>query len=434
MKRIEGLLNQFKTEFFASSFYSAIAVAIKLFTLLLLSKVVATYLGKEGLGLIGQLNNFITLILVVAGGCINIGIIKYVSDYNVNNVERLGGFIRTSFLIMVGLGLAASLCLLIFADFWSRKILLSTEYRSVFIAFGFTVLLYSLNTFLLALLNGFKKYKWLNVVNIINSLSAFLISYILIVKYGITGAFYALVTNQTIVFVLSCFILFKLDVFQYFKGKKYSIELSQLKLLSGFAGMALISALFTPGVQLFLRDYVITQGSLQEAGIWESMLRISGVHLLFVTTTLSTYYLPRLSEIKEEPKMQAEVYKVLKVVVPVVLFTSCFAYLFRLKIISLLFSDAFLEAESMFSWQLLGDFFKIVSWIIGFQMHARAMFKTFILTEIIFGLTYGAMSIMFFRQMGVVGLSMAYAANYLIYLLAICLIFNKIMFKKFKPA
>jgi PST family polysaccharide transporter len=38
----------------------------------------------------------------------------------------------------------------------------------------------------------------------------------------------------------------------------------------------------------------------------------------------------------------------------------------------------------LFLWQLIGDFFKIAAWILSYLMLAKAMVKTFIVTEIVF--------------------------------------------------
>ena len=144
-----------QSDFATSSFYSAIATIIKLSTLLLMSKIVAVFLGKEGLGLIGQLTNFVTISLVIAGGCINVGVIKYVSEYSATDKQKLTVFLRTGLITLLILSVVSGLSLVIFSGFWSQIILRNNTYADVFVIFGITIILYGLNTYFISVINGF---------------------------------------------------------------------------------------------------------------------------------------------------------------------------------------------------------------------------------------------------------------------------------------
>jgi len=420
-----------KSDFATSSIYSAIATIIKLATLLLMSKIVAVYLGKEGLGLIGQLTNFVAIALVLAGGCINIGVIKYVSEYAATDQNKLAVFLRTSLIFVLILGISIGAILIIFSSFWAQLILLNSDYASVFILFGTTIILYGLNTYFLSVLNGFKQYRQYNIINIITSISGLILSYYLITNYSIIGAFYAIVTNQSLVFFITLIFISKQKSFNKIAIRE-GFDVHQNKLLLRFILMTLTSTIFVPVVQLILRNYVIQNIGLSSAGIWEAISRISNVHLVFITTTLSTYYLPRLSEIQQKHELRHEIIRMLKIITPLVIISSTVIFLYRYLIISVLFTADFNEAGTLFGWQLCGDIIKTIGWIIGFQMHAKAMVKTFIITEILGGLSYLFISILLVKYFGLIGTSMAYAINYFIYLVALLFIFRKLFFAKHK--
>ena len=72
-----------------------------------------------------------------------------------------------------------------------------------------------------------------------------------------------------------------------------------------------------------------------------------------------------------------------------------------------------------------GDFFKISSWLLAFIMVAKSMTKTFVLTEIIFSATFIALGYLFIHINGTIGLTQAYMANYLFYLLCMIVLFRK---------
>ena len=148
-----------RSDFATSSFYSAIATVIKLSTLLLMSKIIAVYLGKEGLGLIGQLTNFVTISLVIAGGCINVGVIKYVSEYAANDREKLTVFLRTGLITLLALSFVSGILLVVFSASWSQIILNDSTFADIFVVFGITIVLYGLNTYFISVINGLKQYK-----------------------------------------------------------------------------------------------------------------------------------------------------------------------------------------------------------------------------------------------------------------------------------
>ena len=154
------------------------------------------------------------------------------------------------------------------------------------------------------------------------------------------------------------------------------------------------------------------------------------MYLTIITTSFSVYYLPKLSEIKDKASLKNEIFKAYKFVIPLLVFISIFVYLFRLIIIKVLFSDSFLPMEDLFLWQLLGDFFKIASWLLAYLMVAKSMTVHFISTEIIFSGLFLVLGYFLLKFNGVVGLTQAYFINYFIYMLLMIIFFRKLIFVK----
>lgn len=138
---------------------------------------------------------------------------------------------------------------------------------------------------------------------------------------------------------------------------------------------------------------------------------------MIVTTTLSTYYLPKLSELKSSKELKLEIIYGLKILLPIVIFCSVIIYLSRNIIISILFSSDFFPMEKLFTWQLIGDSLKIASWIFSYVMIAKAMTLTFVLTEIFYSATFIIMSYLSINLFGTIGVTYSYCLNYLFYLL-----------------
>ena len=195
----------------------------------------------------------------------------------------------------------------------------------------------------------------------------------------------------------------------------------------GYSLMTLTTLALLPVSQLILRGYVISEISATDAGIWEGMNRVSGTYLSVITTALSIYYLPRLSEISNNIDLRKEIFKCYKFIIPMLLLMGVSIYVARYFIIWLLFTPDFLSMESLFIWQLLGDLFKISSWLLSFIMVAKAQTKMFITTEIVFNLMYLLLCFICMKYNGVVGLTQGYLINYILYLAAMSILYRKVL-------
>jgi PST family polysaccharide transporter len=75
-----------------------------------------------------------------------------------------------------------------------------------------------------------------------------------------------------------------------------------------YTAMALTTAATVPLSHIMIRNHLGQTLGWEAAGYWEAMWRLSGAYLLLVTTTLSVYYLPRLSEIKGKDQIRKEIF------------------------------------------------------------------------------------------------------------------------------
>src|SRR5699024_548499 len=142
--------------------------------------------------------------------------------------------------------------------------------------------------------------------------------------------------------------------------------------------MALASAICLPLSQIIIRQYLMDKFDANYAGYWEAMIRLSAAYLMLVTTTLSVYYLPRLSELKNIVEIKKEVYLGYKFIFPIALIGGLSMYVMKDFIIQILFSESFLPMRELFFWQIVGDALKIGSWILAFLMLSKAMTKLFV--------------------------------------------------------
>ena len=406
---------------------NAIATLVRMCAGMISVKIIALIIGPSGVALLGQLNNFNTILLGMANGGINSGITKYVSEYK-NDDSEIKRFLSNALRITMICSAIVGILLIVGCIPLSKLIFLTEDYYYVFVVFGFTIFLYTLNSLFISILNGYKKFKKYVRINVLGTIFGIVYSVSLVFFFGLSGALINAVTYQSIVFVVTLWMCRKEKwLTKEFLGMQ--LEITIVKKYLRFSVMTLTTLALLPVCQLLLRGYVISNISAVQAGLWEGMNRISFMYLNVITTAFTVYYLPRLSEISNPHELNHEIMKCYKVILPILLCISLSIYLLRHFILWLLFSPEFYDMESLFGWQLTGDFFKISSWLLSFVMVAKAKMKLFVISEIIFNSSYIVLCFLFLDSNGVVGLNQGYLCNYILYFVAMFVIYRKFLIK-----
>ena len=405
-----------------TSVLTAISTIIKVITGFVINKVLAMYVGPTGLAVVGQLQNFMSIVTTFSNGAITSGIVKYTAEYQ--TLEQKQKIFSTSIIISLGCSLIISVVLFSFSGYFSKLILKDTGYSSVFVVFGLTIFLFALNTVLMSILNGQKEIKKYIIVNIVSSIFSLFFTSFLIMQLNLIGALYSLVVNQSVIFFITLGFVIKSSWFklEYFKQ---GIDKDSLIKLSKYSLMAITSALTVPVSHLLIRNYIGDNLSWDAAGYWQGIWYISTMYLMMVTTSLSVYYLPRLSEISDNQELKKEIISGYKIIMPIVIVLALGIYLFRELAVQVAFTDKFLPMIELFKWQLIGDIIKIASWLLGYLMLAKAMTKVFIYTEIFFSILFVVLSIVFIKYFGLIGVTYAFSLNYFLYLIVMIAVFSK---------
>lgn len=409
---------------------NALSTFIHMCTGLISTKVVASIIGPAGVAMLGQLNNLNTMLQGIAAGGIRNGVTKYLAEFKDDN-NKVAIYISNALRISTIFTFIISLLCIFGHKILSEKVMLSTEYGYVFIVLGFTIFLYTLNSLLISILNGYKEFRKYVVVNISSSFVSLIFSVTLCLLWGLKGAMISAVTFQSVVLFIT---IFQCKKCQWFRVENFfnKSDKEVIKQYLQYTLMTLTTLCILPVTQMILRGYVITEISATEAGWWEGMNRISNMYLSIITTSLSVYILPRMSEITDTWLLKKELIKCYKLIIPLLLTCTLGLFFLRRFVIWLLFTPDFYPMEELFIWQLIGDFFKIASWVLSFLMLAKAKTKLFISTEVIFGLLMFGLSYFFVTRMGTVGLNIGYMVNYIIYFVVMIIAFKGIVFCK-KP-
>jgi PST family polysaccharide transporter len=417
------------SQFFSVSVFTSLSTAIKLITSFLSAKIIAIYIGPEGLGMLGQLSSFIAIALSGSTGAINNGVIKYLSEYQDDEVKQHRILNASLKITLMGSIITGSISI-IFSSFWSTLLFNELAYSYIFIVLGATLFCHAIFMLFSSVLNGLREYRKYNQLAIVASMLGLITTYLFIRYYGIRGGMISLVLYQAFVFVAVLIFYKSLRRIQWRNIWKQKALQSDYKSLMAFSIMALVTTAITPATQIFIRKYMGIHTSAIEVGFYEGVLRISQLYLLIITTTLSVYYLPKLSGIKNAALLRSELGKGYSYILPATALILVVVFLLRYFVINIVFAPSFEPMADYFIPQLIGDFFKIGSWLLAFLMIAKAKTKLYITTELLFGGFLILFSVIGIQYFGAIGALYAYAFNYVLYFILMVFVFSKIIWLK----
>jgi polysaccharide transporter, PST family len=396
-----------------TSFLNAIAVAVRTCSLFGINKVLAVTVGPTGFVLVGQFYNAIQVITTFASGAINTGIVRYTAEYASERHKQIQ-FWRTGGTIILLFSLVSSALVIFFRSWLSKYFLRSEEYSSVFVWFGLGLTFFTLNAYLMAILNGLKDIRRYVAANVAGSLISLGLVIFAAWSGGLKGALIALSVYQSVVFIATILLCLRTDWFHWsnFLG---NIDGAIARSLFHFTLMVLVSSALGPLSQILVRNRILDTLSTESAGYWEALWKFSTAYLMFLTSTISVYYLPRLSEIRGNVELKQEVFKTAKLVTSTVAGTAVVIYFLRHFIVKILFSEAFLPVTEYFTWQLVGDVIKISSWIFSYVFIARSFTFLFILSELLFNISFVSLVYLFVPRFGIQGATVSYAVSYCTY-------------------
>lgn len=396
-----------------TSLYTALSTAVTFVSGFVVTKVVAVKIGPAGMAYVGQFQNTTAILAMLGIAAITSGVIKYLAEYR-DDKEKQQQVITTAISIIVCASLFISLFVIIFSTRLSQSVFHTPGFGIVFILYGIFLTLICLNAFCVAVLNGLKEIRKLTIINMSASLIGLAFTVGFASTWGLKGVLMASTFAALAVFVVNVVILKKIKNF-HFRPRFNNWNKQLLLMLFAYSLMNVVSGFLGPFSQLFVRDYIIKNISDKEAGYWQAVTRISDYYLGFITTVLSVYYLPRLSELKTKQELNREILNGYKLILPAAAALALIIWFSKGIIVHLLFTPDFLPMLPLFKYQLIGDFLKIGSWLLAFLMLSKAMTKIFIITEITFVCTYMALSYWLMSIYGTIGATYSFAINYGIY-------------------
>ena len=389
---------------------------------LVVTKLIAVHAGPAGLALVGQFQSFFAVASTLANGGVTNGVVKQVAQRHGDPQARLGAF-RYASLATLGVSVPVAIATVLACDPISKTLFGTIDYSAIIAATGVLLPLLALGSTWMAGLNGLKAVGLLYSAQICISIATLLAAVALVPIMGARGGMIATVAGLSTASVVALALLSRTPLSSWFPSRS-SFHSPHGRELWGFALMAIATSVTLPISQILIRDLITREVSLEAAGMWQGVTRVSEVYLSIFTTALSAHYLPTIAGIASRSRLAVEVRATLLSVLVLVAICAAAIYLLRDLVITLVFTEAFRPMRDFFAWQLAGDVLRAAAWVFALLMVGRGRTVLFIGLEVGFAALWVLSSAALVPGLGVDGALLAYFIAYLAYLAGLLIYFR----------
>ncbi|MGE6791817.1 oligosaccharide flippase family protein [Pseudomonas guineae] len=378
-------------------------------------KLLAVLAGPAGVGLYSVLRHLQQMLSSVASIGGQNAVVQGLSSHQ--GMARRQFFL-SSFYVFVLASFLLSTAILISADFIATWIF-AGEHASAIRWLVIPIVLGALLFFFRGVLTAEMQFGALSIVTMLTGLGAALVALPVGLAYarGYPNIMVLLLAGGPLLGLLAAFVFVRRQ--GYFQSCKAiapgDVTWSSTVRFLRVALPSLLSLCLTLGSVLIVRSYIVRLYGLEGAGQFDAAWSISAMYLALFLTSLQSYLLPELSQVGSGDEMHSALAKAfhfsLLISLPLI---TCLVVMKPL-IVSVLFSHEFLPSLNVLRWVLIGDFVRVLGWVISTALVARADMKGFALAEGLWSIIFMSLSLLLLSH-GLEWVGFAYLVSYVFYL------------------
>jgi len=412
-----------------SSIWTFLSVCLRISFSFIINKLFAIHFGLSGLTLLAHFQNLLGMVTALVGEGLNKGVIKFLADKKVSTADK-GYFLFAGIVLLAMIFLAT--CLLILINQENLKRFTGNFFFITWFGWIVIPLLANLfNLFCIVIVQSqhrFKLFSFLNTLNIV--LSVFFI-YLVAHKQDITLALLAYNLGQGMALFITVPLAWKeLSIF-FPSLKEPSIKLleNKIKQLADFLVIGLSIVVFSRFGFYLMREYNMATFGLAQTGLWEAAMRISEGYTFTFNTTFLVIFYPKVASLVSQPKLlRSYFWQTLQFLLPLILIGLLLAFLFKDQLLILLFDASFLPASALLAWVIVGDFFKLINYLLSNILIAKGRTRLFIFLQGVFiGLSF-VMVYALSSSFGLQSLPITWVSTYVLSVVVLGVILRKELF------
>lgn len=389
------------------------------------SKFVAVLLGPAGVGVMGLYQSGLQLVQQISSMGLSQSAVRDVSEANgTNDMQRIAKTITVIRKLVWITGLLGLIIVACCSPLLSKVSFGNYDYTVPFIILSITLFIDQLSAGQKVVLQGMRRLKDLAKCTAFGVTFGLITSVPLYYWLGIDGIVPTLILNSVCSLILSWFYSRKIKIEKVQVTSKQTLEQGKQMLVMGVS-MSL-SGIFTTIVAYVLRSFIQSNGGVEQVGLYQAGFVIMTTYVGMVMNAIATDYYPRLAAINKENEKCCEAVNQQGEIGTMILapmLTCCLV--FMPFVLQLLYSNKFLAANEYISWACLGMMLRLAAWVISFLFVAKAESKLFIKLELSANIYYLIFSLLGYKYLGLKGLGIAFALEYIVYFLQCYLIVRK---------
>ncbi|NCF43040.1 MAG: oligosaccharide flippase family protein [Bacteroidetes bacterium] len=402
--------------------FSLVSITIKFLVGFVLTKLFAILLGPSGIAVLGNMKSVMQILMSSASFGMQRGIIRFTSEFREQR-HAFQKLLGTLHIIYGSIALVIAVVLFFLSDYLANVILQDDKYAWLFqilaiiVPFqGFHVLYFSI----LQGLDNYKKVVWVELVMIFCNLIFVGVSTF---KFGLTGALFSVACMPVFYFFVSVVFL-KSDIPNF----KIAWSSSTAKNLFLYALMTLFSGIAFPLLFILIRNHISSVLGIDEVGYWEAVNQFSFFYFILLNSVMLMYVLPKITAQTDNVFYRSQVVEYVKKIMPLFAVFLIVLFLLRKYAILVLLSPEFTSIETLFGWQLLGDFFRAMTLIFSIYFHARRLAVPYITIDALLIVLLFTLTTVFVDSYGLIGAVKAHFISYFIYFIITVFWLRKTLF------
>lgn len=389
---------------------------VKIIAKVIVNKVAALYLGTIGIGIIGLVENLLSVIY----GFVNFGIpassvreIALLTNESIANKEKENRKIKIIHYWSIFSGLLGGILFAVISYFFFINFYPEDASFIWFSLLGLYFLFFSVFSAKMAILQGKRELKKMVTIQVWSAIIQMVSALFCYYFFGIDGVAMAILFSALFSFILIQFYkpIIEISSFSISIKEAFFEGLPMAKLGVVLSIGTLINQVAYYLIRLFLKDFL----SFEALGIFQVSQTILIGYLSLIFVVMSNNFYPQLCNL-ENDKLQFEKYInqqtqfALLIVLPLVLGM----YLFAPQIIVILYSTNFLDVLVVLKIALFGLILKTIAWPIGFISLVKGNKKLFFKQNLLSDFINVICSVVLTYYYGLIGLGIAFSLMFLV--------------------
>ena len=388
----------------------------------MLTKLFAILLGPSGIAVLGNMKSVMQILMSSASFGMQRGIIRFTSEFREQR-HAFQKLLGTLHIIYGSIALVIAVVLFFLSDYLANVILQDDKYAWLFQILAIIVPFQGFHVLYFSILQGLDNYKKVVCVELVMIFCNLIFVGVSTFKFGLTGALFSVACMPVFYFFISVVFL-KSDIPNF----KIAWSSSTAKNLFLYALMTLFSGIAFPLLFILIRNHISSVLGIDEVGYWEAVNQFSFFYFILLNSVMLMYVLPKITAQTDNVFYRSQVVEYVKKIMPLFAVFLIVLFLLRKYAILVLLSPEFTSIETLFGWQLLGDFFRAMTLIFSIYFHARRLAIPYITIDALLIVLLFTLTTVFVDSYGLIGAVKAHFISYFIYFIVTVFWLRKTLF------